>query len=49
MNIFSNRWVVAILILAIIVGLLIVTKANFGVNGGMAGKGISIQVGDTGK
>lgn len=43
----NNKWVILILVLAVIVGLLIVTKANFGGHIGMAGTGASIQVGPT--
>ena len=45
----NNKWIIAIIVVAIIVGLLIVTKANFGGHVGMAGTGASIQVGPTDK
>ena len=41
----NNKYVVALIIIAVIVGLLIVTKANFGGHVGMGGTGASVQVG----
>ncbi len=41
----NNKWVIGLLIVAVIIGLLIVTKANFGGHVGMGGTGASIQVG----
>lgn len=41
----NNKWVIALIVIAVIIGLLIVTKANFGGHVGMSGTGASIQVG----
>ncbi len=41
----NNKWIIGILVIAVIIGLLIVTKANFGGHVGMGGTGASVQVG----
>ena len=45
MDFLKNKWVVVILVGAIIFGLLIVTRAQFGGHVGMAGTQASVQVG----
>ncbi len=49
MSLLDNKWIILIFVVAIVVGLLIVTKANFGGHVGMAGTGASFQVGPTEK
>jgi len=40
----QNKWIMLIIIVAVIVGLLIVTQAHFGLSVGMAGKTFQIGV-----
>ena len=40
----NNKWVILIIVCAVIFGLLIVTQAHFGINAGMAGKTFQIGV-----
>ena len=41
----NNKYVIFIIIVAVVVGLLIVTKANFSGEVGMGGTGVSVEVG----
>ncbi len=40
----NNKWIIALLVILVIVGILIVTKANFGGHIGMGGKTASVEV-----
>lgn len=41
----NNKYIIWLIIIIVIVGILIVTKANFGGHVGMGGTGASLQIG----